>query len=198
MNHEGHHQDQPDLAKLHFSKSYRVSAKVSNGGRVETLLRKARAGRTSLNTIHYNAAISSCKLTGDWKAATNWLRTMAQEMLEIDGCSLHAAISACRGRGNWALAVQLLCSMEQSQVRPVAARFGATLAVCQGHVSWPLAVSIWTAGCTRASDMPTEADLSFLQNGLRYKVSLYQDCSRMISTLLSRMPCCSMAVTIIL
>eukprot|EP00439_Symbiodinium_sp_Y106_P086660 s100_g35.t1 len=138
-------------------------AAVSKGGRVETLLRTARAGRTSLNTMHYNAAISSCKRTGDWKTATNWLCTMAQEILEIDGCSLHAAISACRGKGNWALALQLLCTMEQRQVQPVAARFGATLAVCRGHVSWPLAVSIWTAGCTRASDMPTEAGLESLR-----------------------------------
>ena len=31
-----------------------VAAKVIRGGQVEALLRQARAGRTSLNTIHYN------------------------------------------------------------------------------------------------------------------------------------------------
>lgn len=146
-----------------------------------SFVRELQAQRLHLNSFHYNVLMSSCRGTGSWRGAAEWLRHMQKERLPPDACSIHTAITSCKDSSLWTKAILFFRQMPVQSLATDATGFGATLAAAQGE-DWRLALSLWGSHYGTAKHLRTQIGCcavlkAFQKSSWRNAICMLQDMS---------------------
>ncbi|CAE7190355.1 unnamed protein product, partial [Symbiodinium microadriaticum] len=86
--------------------------------------------------ITYNAAISACEKSQEWRQALTLLRQAEWQRMQLGIISYNAAISACDKGGQWELALHLLYEAVWKRLRPQLTSYNAAASACAKGLRW--------------------------------------------------------------
>ncbi|CAE8581649.1 unnamed protein product, partial [Polarella glacialis] len=117
---------------------------------VATLLLRVLQGRTgsgatTLNTIHYNAALSACAKAGKWNMALELLAIMSEVRIARNARSFSSAITACSKVGQWSVSVALLGEMADGRVPADQIVYNSLISSCAKAGRWSTALEMLAA-----------------------------------------------------